>query len=281
MDWLKGIGEYFGGAMYLFAINTIFIAMATFLVLKVLRFPMLKYANSAKRRRIARFAALIAIVVMIPAVWTFIDVLKESNFEHDAKNFISKELESLPNANYIKKNSTYTYNPKGKSIIQLVPFGTDEISDDTKKLLESRFQDYNALFEKTELDVNQVKNRTINNLEYMEELRTRDSLDLMSQYQKITYLEDRVKKLSRLERDQIPFDELIKELKINYEKLEHISFSNEIRSNLTDIDTMKVFNIKWVDSISTNESKINDKKKLEAFLKERLDLDTLVVRSYN
>ncbi|OUR91353.1 hypothetical protein A9Q87_10345 [Flavobacteriales bacterium 34_180_T64] len=277
----KGNWEYFGGAMYLFAINTIFIAMATFLVLKVLRFPMLKYANSAKRRRIARFAALIAIVVMIPAVWTFIDVLKESNFKHDAKNFIAKELESLPNANYIKKNSTYTYIPKGKSIIQLVPFGTDEISDDTKKLLKLRFKDYNALNEKAELDVNQVKNRTINNLEYMEELRTRDSLDLMSQHQKISYLEDRVKKLSRLERDQIPFDELIKELKINYEKLEQISFSNEIRSNLTDIDTMKVFNVKWVDSISTDESKIKDKNKLEAFLKERLDLDTLVVRSYN
>ena len=277
----KGNWEYFGGAMYLFAINTIFIAMATFLVLKVLRFPMLKYANSTKRRRIARFAALIAVVVMIPAVWTFIDVLKESNFNHDAKNFISKELEGLPNSSYIKKNATYTYNANGKSIIQLVPFGTDEISDDTKKLLELRFKDYNALVDKTELDINQVKNRTINNLEYMEELRTRDSLDLMSQQQKIHYLEDRVQRLSRLERDQIPFDELIKELKINYEKLEHISFSNEIRSNLTDIDTMKVFNVKWVDSLSTDESKIKDKKKLEAFLKERLDLDTLVVRSYN
>ncbi len=276
----KANWEYFRGAMYLFTINTIFIALATFIVLKVLRFPMLKYANSAKRKRIAQIASVLAIVVMIPATLTFIDVLKESTFERDAKAFINNELSTLPNTNYIKKNATFNYDPEGESIIELIPFGNDEILDETKQLLESRFKNYSAL-SNAKLYINQVKNRAINNLEYMEELRSRDSLDLLSQSQKISYLEDRVRKLSRLERDQIPFDELIKELKINYDKLEHISFSNEIRSNLTDIDTMKVFNIKWVDSVSTDESKISDKKKLEAFLKERLDLDTLIVRSYN
>jgi uncharacterized hydrophobic protein (TIGR00271 family) len=63
--------EYAGGAMYSFIINTIFIALATFLVLKVLRFPMLKYANSARRKRISRLASVVALAVMIPAVWTF------------------------------------------------------------------------------------------------------------------------------------------------------------------------------------------------------------------
>src|SRR5210317_2187100 len=48
----KGNFPYFGGAMYLFTINTVFIALATFLVLKLLRFPMIKYANSKKRKRI-------------------------------------------------------------------------------------------------------------------------------------------------------------------------------------------------------------------------------------
>ena len=49
-------GEEFGFhyaymAMYLFIINAIFIALATFIVLKLLNFPMHKYANSAKRKR--------------------------------------------------------------------------------------------------------------------------------------------------------------------------------------------------------------------------------------
>ena len=82
--WMKGIElpdnhnafSYFLGAMNLFTINTIFIAIATFIVLKLLRFPMLKYANSKKRRRISRLAALTALVVMIYPTITFVNVLK-------------------------------------------------------------------------------------------------------------------------------------------------------------------------------------------------------------
>jgi len=267
--------------MYLFTINTIFIALATFLVLKLLRFPMLKYANSAKRKRIARIASVVAIVVMIPAVMTFLSVLQKSQFEADAKKFITTELEALPNPSYIKKYATFEYDPIGTSRIELTTFGADIISDDAKAVLESRLTDYSKLNGTTQLFINQTKNRVVNNLEYMEELRTRDSLELMSQQEKIIFLEDRVRKLSRLERDQIPFDELIKELKINYETLERISFSNEIRSNLTVIDTMKVFYVKWVDSLVTEESKQKDRQKLQAFIKERLDLDTLVIRNLN
>ena len=92
-----GNWAYFGGAMYLFGINTIFIALATFIVLKVLRFPMLKYANSAKRKRIARFASLVALIMVVPAVWTFINVLKESNINNNYSAFIEKEITSNNN----------------------------------------------------------------------------------------------------------------------------------------------------------------------------------------
>ncbi|MEP1490265.1 MAG: DUF389 domain-containing protein [Algibacter sp.] len=276
----KGNWEYFLGAMYLFTINTIFIALATFIVLKVLRFPMLKYANSAKRKRTAQLASVLAIVVMIPAVLTFLNVLKESNFTNDAKAFIKKELTALPNSSYIEKNATFTYNKEGESIIELIPFGTDEIPQLAKDLLEQKLSNYSAL-ENTKLYINQVKNRTINNLEYMEELRTRDSLDLMSQQQKISYLEDRVRKLSRLERSQIPFEELVQEVKINYETIEHFTYSSVVSSNFKKIDTLSVFTVKWNDSLSKEKSRKSDQAKLKKWLKLKLKLDTLVVKRIN
>lgn len=286
--WLKESGDlakeglvFFAGAMNLFTINTIFIALATFIVLKVLRFPMLKYANSRKRKRIARLASLVAIIVMIPATITFIHVLKESRFENAAKAFINNELETLPNKNYIKKNANAIYDPNGQSIIELIPFGTDEISEDTRKLLEARFNDpdYAALRD-AKLSINQVRNRAINNLEYMEELRTRDSLDLLSQGQKISFLEDRIRVLSKLERDQIPFEDVSKEININYNAVESWSFANEIRSNFSKIDTIKVFHVKWKDTVSANV--ISDQSnRLEKYLKQRLKLDTLLLRRAN
>lgn len=42
---------FFGGAMFLFTINTIFIATATYLVVKFLRFPLKEYADEKRKRK--------------------------------------------------------------------------------------------------------------------------------------------------------------------------------------------------------------------------------------
>ena len=84
---------YFLGAMNLFTINTIFIALATFLVAKILRFPLVRYANSKRRKRISQLASLAAIIVMIYPTITFIRVLKDSGFENDYNTFVKQEIE--------------------------------------------------------------------------------------------------------------------------------------------------------------------------------------------
>ena len=281
-DLSKGI-EFAKGAIYLFTINTIFIALATFLVLKLLRFPMLKYANSAKRKRIARLASLIAIVVMIPAVMTFFSVLKESNFKKDARAFIDNELDGLPHADYIKKNVIYKYSPEKGSSIALNSFGLDEIPQSTIDILKSRMKAkaYRAINEAT-LIVDQKKNKSLDNFKYMEELRYRDSLDLLSQNQKIQFLEERVQRLAKYERDEIPFENITAEVKINYENLEQISYSNVISSNFQKIDTLTVFSAKWkTDNAITEEIKEKEKQKLEQWLKLKLKLKKLEVKRIN
>ena len=276
----KGNWEYFFGAMYLFTINTIFIAMATFIVLKVLRFPMLKYVNSRKRTLISRMATLLAIVVMVPAVWTFINVLGESNFNRDARDFVTNELKALPHFEYLKKNAVYSYNGRNNvSEIELNTFGLDEIPESTYSLLQTRMKDYPSL-SNSKLIINQNSSKNLDNLRYMDELRTRDSLDLLSQTQKITYLENKVKQLSKLERHYIAFDELLKEVNINYEHINQFSYANVINSNFTKTDTVPVFTVKWKDGLNDSD-KVNDKMKLEKWLKLKLKLDTLVVNRVN
>ena len=276
----KGNWQYFGGAMYLFTINTIFIALATFIILKLLRFPMLKYVNSAKRKRIGQIASLLAIVVMIPAVWTFVNVLRESNFKRDAKEFVNKEFKDLDHFEYMKNNAIYNYVDRHNSSIDINTFGLDEIPESTIDLLRSRMKDYSALLETT-LTINQNRSIGLDNFKYMEELRYRDSLDLLSQTQKITFLESKVKQLSKLEKNYIAFEELTKEVKINYETLDQFSYSNVINTNFTKMDTVSLFTVKWIDSLTNEESKIKNSEKLEQWLKVKLNLDTLVVQRVN
>ena len=276
-DNSKGLA-FAGGAMYLFIINTIFIALATFLVLKLLRFPMIKYANSARRKNISRFASFLAILVMIPAGFTFVSVLQESAFNNNAKLFIERELNGLPNATYMKKYASYDFSDGDISTIELTSFGADQIGESTMGLLRNRLLSYNSLVN-TKLVLNQsLKDDSFQDeLRYMEELRSRDSLDLLTRDQKITYLEQRMYKLRRLEQNIIPFQEICVEAKINYENLETISYASTLRSNFTKIDTLAVFNVTWDDTIS-KESNARDMKKLYEWLKYKLKIDTLILK---
>jgi len=272
-----GSWDYFIGAMYLFIINTIFIALATFIVTKFLKFPMINYVDSIRRRTISRFATLAAIIVMIPAIWTFVNVVNESNFKNDALSFLNSELDILPNAKYIKKNTVVQYYSDKPSVIELTTLGNDQISKEIEFVLNTKMKNYSAL-NNTELIINQSVFREINNLEYMEELRSRDSLDLLSQTQKINFLEDKVQELLVLEKNYIEFPNLLKELNINYSEIDEFSYSNILKSDFKSIDTVSVFYVKWNDSL-VNEVDISGKSsQLERWLKYKLNLDSIVIK---
>lgn len=275
-DNSKGL-SFAMGAMYLFIINTIFIALATFIVLKLLRFPMIKYVNSKRRKNIARIASFLAILVMVPATFTFINVLRESSFNNSAKQFIENELDALPNASYMKKYATYHFRKNDISTIELTSFGTDQIPTSTLDVLKNRLLAYSPLAE-TKLLVNQnIKDNNFQDeVRYMEELRSRDSLDLLTKNQKIIYLEEKVSKLSSLEHNVIPFEAICAEAKINYDNIETLSYSNTLVSNFKNIDTLTVFNVTWGEG-STVETVKKDKKKLYEWLKYKLKKDTLIV----
>ncbi len=270
--------NFAAGAMYLFIINTIFIALATFIVLKVLRFPMMRYVNSKKRKNVARIASFLAILVMVPASFTFVTVLRESTFNNSAKLFIDNELEALPNASYMKKYATYRFNENEISTIELTSFGSDQIPEATMNVLRNRLLAYSPLKD-TKLLLNQSVNDDSfqDEVRYMEELRSRDSLDLLTKNQKINYLEAKVTRLSRLEKGLIPFEAICDEAKVNYENIRTLSYANTFVSNFETMDTLDVFTVTWNDFIN-NTVKEKDRDKLYNWLKIRLKKDTLIVK---
>ena len=157
----------------------------------------------------------------------------------------------------------------------------DEIPESTINLLKSRKSAYPALAN-TKIFFNQSRSdEQFDNMKYMERLRYRDSLDLMNQSEKITFLEARVKTLSALEQRAIPFNQVVKEVKINYEALESFSYANEISTNFKKSDTLAVFTVKWDKSEIKNRDISKEEDKLGRWLKAKLQLDTLVVRRVN
>ena len=140
--------EYALGALYLFTINTIFIALATFLVLKLLRFPMVRYANSKKRRFIARIASLVAVLVMVPAGYTFYKVFRESRFRSQARQLITETIgvyQFSGTGRYMENLTQINYEEDGNSLIELVCMGDDPIPQNVIQTWNTQKNQYSEL----------------------------------------------------------------------------------------------------------------------------------------
>ena len=85
--------KYFAGALYLFSINSIFIAIATLLAVKYLKFPMATFTDPAKQKRVSRWIAALVIIIIIPSVYSAVIMIRENNFSHTAKEFIAANKE--------------------------------------------------------------------------------------------------------------------------------------------------------------------------------------------
>lgn len=79
-----------GGAFYLFFINCVFVALATFFVVKYLRFPKVSHINDEKQHRARFWTTAFLIVLIIPSVLSAVTVIRENNFKTNADIFVQK-----------------------------------------------------------------------------------------------------------------------------------------------------------------------------------------------
>lgn len=88
----QGSASYFFGASYLFMINTIFIAVSTLGIVKLMKFTPVAFVSQERERKIHRWIIGIIICVVTPSVYTGF-VLVHSSIQEDAINrFVRDEL---------------------------------------------------------------------------------------------------------------------------------------------------------------------------------------------
>ncbi|WP_405573057.1 DUF389 domain-containing protein [Winogradskyella sp. Asnod2-B02-A] len=275
-----GNWQFFGGAMYLFTINTIFIALATFLVLKILRFPMLKYANSAKRKRTSRIAMGVAIIVMIPAIWTFLTVLKESKINRDYQAFLKTEVED--------NRSLWLYDEELDIDAKTISlYFNGEISDEMVSAFQNAKNESVDLKE-FELVINANKTRSADRLaESLDrayaDLDRKDNVIDGLQTQ-IEELQSNISNLNKViesrntNQNAISFSELSRDAKIKFNDLEYFGYAKMLESkDFINIDTVTVANVRW--KVKLADSLVLTKERdLQQWLKNELKVDTVFIK---
>ena len=263
-------------AMYLFTINSMYIIVATYFVLKILRFPLINYANSTRRSFINKTVSFASLLILIYPIFTFTKVVNKSRFDSQSDNFLKNELVGLPNYDLLLERSSFNYND-GDSKITINTYGQKPLSDETISFLNKKKDTYSKLINAT-LEFVQDNNNLINSNEFVKELRYRDSIELISKTNEINKLNKRLSELEKLSREKLIFNSLSKEVKIIYPSLKQFEVFETIKTDFNSVDTILVFSLKWDEKLNIDE-KIKLNKNIQGWLEFQLDNDVFEIRS--
>ena len=127
---------FFLGAFYLFFINTVFIATATFLGVRFMRFSPDQYASAEKSRKARRVLVTIVVLTMVPAGIMTFDLVRKSLFNQSVSRFVEQEL-AWTGTQVISQQVD-----RDQKILRVAVIGR-EVEDEQIAVAEQRLQEYN------------------------------------------------------------------------------------------------------------------------------------------
>lgn len=103
--------SYFAGAFYLYSINCFFICIATFFVVKYLKYPAANFKNIRYARQIRTGITALILIMIIPSFYLAYRLWNEKTYTKTVENFINAEF---VNNGYmvIYKKINYNSNPR-------------------------------------------------------------------------------------------------------------------------------------------------------------------------
>lgn len=248
---------YFLGAFYLFFINGLFICLATFLIVRYLKFKTISFATPLQHKRIVRYTWIIVLLTILPSIYLAFRIVQKAIFEQNARNFVQHEFR-FTNTQVV--HQAFNFQRKHPTI-DLLLIG-EELKSHTVDSLKNRMHNYNldsswlvihqGLDAKKDIDIAQIRASILSDV--YSTVVPRDTLQ---------------QEKSKLE---LPLPDLNAELISLYPDLRNYSLSQSIvftpAKQLSD--TVTLFLATFPRYLTATE-----KLKLNNWLKERTKADSL------
>ncbi|MEO7530618.1 MAG: TIGR00341 family protein [Sediminibacterium sp.] len=252
--------SFFFGAFYLFIINTVFIALATFVTIRFLHFPLKHLQTNESETRAKRIVWVVVLITLLPSLYFGYTTVIENKFVKNGNRFILSE------ANF---NNDYLLSKKidaGKKEIQLV-FGGKKITQPEIDSLKNKLKEYDLAG--ASLEVRQgfayLADSKGENSEKLKQLGT--ALD--STEQQRVYLQTRMDSITVLQKLQI---QVYAELKTQYPALKNVIIQNSNAAGDSLITAKKYMVFLTLNRLSSTE-----KEKVKKWLKVRLQQQELTL----
>ncbi len=129
--------SYLFGALYLFTINTVLIALSTFLMIRFLKYEKKQQVDSALERKVRHYIYAIIAITVIPSVILGYNIVSKTLFESNSKTFISHSFK-FAETQVVDYKVKYTKDEKSIEVLLL----GQKLSDDAIASLESQLPLY-------------------------------------------------------------------------------------------------------------------------------------------
>lgn len=263
--------SYILGALYLFFINSVFIACATTVGVKLMKYQPKDFSNPLRARRVRDTVYTIAVLTMIPAVYLTYRMYQESTFKTNCERFVDEQFDFdgtqvLHSVSNFKNNQrTLTVSLVGKVLPQdsLLLAMTDKLPQyhlAGTKLRIIQGDSYDANFDATQVsstmlrDMYQVTQNTINS-----QRETIDSLKTIT---------------AEVARNDTIGATISPELKVLFPQVRDIAVTRAIVSNVDSrrLDTLDVALVSYSNPMPTAQN-----EKFLNYLRARLNKPKLTL----
>ena len=244
--------SYFLGAFYLYFINTVFISLSTYIVVRVLKYPNKEFLDKKRAMVVRRYMMIIVTCTIIPSLYLTYRVLRNTVFDEQVRSFVNKELD-FPNTQVLSR--TVAVDTAGRKALNVVLLG-DEVPDMMIETARARMRDYGLggiglniqQGFGSDVDINELKAVLMKDLyKNNEELIQAQAMQIDS----LKHTVDRYRRASHLALSLTP------ELRVLYPQIEKLSCSPTIIANTVEDkpDTVLLVYVKVKNALTPDEQR--------------------------
>jgi len=272
--------NFFWGAIYLFFINSVFITISTYMIVRFLDYDKKEFLDAEREKKVKQYILIFVIVTIVPSVYTAFYVVKKNIFDKSAHQFIQREL-VFDNNQIISSKLTFNKDRfnKDRNLIEVTLFG-EPIDSVIINELTKKLDTYDL--KKTELVIRQgyqkeegIDLATIEQMNLklktgiIEELYRKNEVTLKSKNARIKFLED---KIVQFRSKEMPIMDLAQEIKAINSNISELSVASTIVSNLDNLtyDTLVLAYVQF-----KTKPKKKENAQVEDWLKARLKVETI------
>lgn len=249
---------YFAGAFYLYIINCFFICIATFLVIKYLKYPASSAIEPKNQKRIKYSITALLMFMIIPSFYLAYSLFQEKKFNKVVEEFINTEFNER-GFTVIYKKLDYRSTPKVVDIAFLNKKLNPQEINMYNRLLVERIPDTKLNFRQDDADLKS---------EILSEINKQDA----SLSEKDVTINNLRQELNKYKVNEFG---LVKEVNVLFPELKEVSFG-KIEKNI-GTDTAKIEWLMLYHLDNKNTTPTTDKEKVKQWLNQRLGIKNILL----